>query len=212
MDVVRTITGQIEAIGEPLFAVTLTAVPCVNTPVLLMLHWHGFRHDPPPEEISSVAPRRSPIPSSAMQLNERWPDIGTLDQAMLDAAWQLGAWQLDREERRSCSMLGASEQEAMACRQAFGDDPFNPGAESNLVAETPDRQEMMEVGARLGYVRWQFRPVWGGVWKNVAPDDSLSEDGGRNPPCPYGVKTLVGTRLSRTHYRLGRIDHIILPE
>ena len=211
MDVVKAITGQIEAVGEPLFAVSLTAVPCVNTPVLLMLHWHGFRSDPLPGDFSAAPPRRSPIPSSAMQLNERWPDFATLDQAMLDAAWQLGAWQLEREERRSCSVAGASEHEAMACRQAFGDDPFNPGEEHHLVAETPDRQEMMEAGARMGYLRWHFRPVWGGVWKGVAPDDSLSDDGGRTPPCPHGVKTLVGTRMSRTRYRLGRIDRIILP-
>jgi hypothetical protein len=210
MDVVEKITGQIEAVGEPLFAVTLTTVPRANTPVLLMLHWHGFRRNPRPVDFLTNIPTQSPIPSSAMQLNEQWLDIGTLDQAMLDAAWQLGAWQLDREERRSCSRIGASEEEAIACRQAFGDDPFNPGEEHHLVAESPDRQEMMEVGARLGYVRWQFRPVRGGVWKDVAPDDSLSEDGGRSPPCPYGVKELVGTRLSRTHYRLGHIDRIIL--
>lgn len=209
MNVFETIIGQIKAVGVPLFAVNLAAIPRANTPVLLMLHWHGFRSNPPPRGLASAPRRRSPVPSSAIQLNEHWPDIGTLDQAMLDAAWQLGAWQLDREERRSCSVIGASEREAMECRQAFGDDPFNPGEERHLVAETPDRQEMMEVAARLGYVRWQFRPVWGGIWKDVATDDSLSADGSRTPPCPYRVATQAGIRRSRT--RLGRIDRIILP-
>jgi hypothetical protein len=39
------ITGQMEAVNLPLYAITLTAVPRVDTPVLLMLHWHGFRHE-----------------------------------------------------------------------------------------------------------------------------------------------------------------------
>jgi hypothetical protein len=211
MDVVRTITGQIDVVGVPLFAVTLTAIPRANTPVLLILHWHGFRRKQPTGASSSSPVKRSPIPSSVFQVNEQWLDIGTLDQAMLDAAWQLGAWQLDREERRSCSWIGASQRESMECRQAFGDDPHHPGKEDHIVTEAPDRQEMMELAARIGYLRWQFRPVWGGIWRGVALDDSLSGDGGRALPCPFGIKALVGTRLSRTHYRLGRIDRIILP-
>lgn len=211
MNVLEIITGQTRAIGEPLFAVTLTAVPRANTPVLLMLHWHGFRRSRLSGDRSSAPSGHSPIPSSALQLNEHWLDIGTLDQAMLDAAWQLGAWQLDREERRSCTVIGASVREAMECRQAFGDDPQHPGGERHLVAESPDRQEMMDAGARLGYVRWQFRPVRGGVWMGAAPDDSLRDDGGRTPPCPVGIQSLTGRQNSRTRYLLGRIDRIFLP-
>ncbi len=209
MNLLETITGQIRAMEEPLFAVTLTALPRANTPLLLMLHWHGFRKNP--DAGLAVPPRRSPIPSSALQVNEQWMDIGTLDQAMLDAAWELGAWQLDREERRGCTVIGASIQEAMECRQAFGDDPHFPGDERHLVAEVPDRKEMMDAGARGGYVRWQFRPVRGGVWKAVAPDDSLGDDGGRTPPCPVSIQPLKGRQNTRTRYLLGRIDRIFLP-
>ena len=206
MNLLETITGQVRAMGEPLFAVTLTALPRANTPVLLMLHWHGFRRNP-----DAAPPRRSPIPSSALQLNERWMDMGVIDQAMLDAAWELGAWQLDREERRSCAAMGASVQEAMECRQAFGEDPRFPGDERHLVAEAPDRQEMMVAGARTGYVRWQFRPVRGGIWKDAAADDSLGTDGGRMLPCPVSILPLKGKENSRTRYLLGRIDRIFLP-
>lgn len=210
MDILGTITGQIKTVNTPLFAVTLTAVPRVNTPVLLMLHWHGFRREPPSTGQPAPPPKRSPIPSSALQLNVHWNNFGTLDQAMLDAAWQLGAWQLDREERRSCSVIGAPMQEAMECRQAFGDNPHQPGEAGHLVAEAPDRQELMDVGARLGYVRWQFRPVMGGIWKEVAPDDSLGNDGSRTPPCPITTRSLTGQQNSRTRYQLGRIDRIFL--
>lgn len=41
MKVFATITDQLNAVRMPLFAVTLTAVPRLNTPVLLMLHWHA---------------------------------------------------------------------------------------------------------------------------------------------------------------------------
>lgn len=211
MNVLEIITDQIDTVGEPLFAVTLTALPCANTPVLLMLHWHGFRRNPASVNLPVSSDRRSPIPSSALQLSEQWLDARMLDRAMLDAAWQLGAWQLDREERRSCTIIGASVREAMECRQAFGDDPHHPGEEHHVVAEAPDRQELMEAAARLGYVRWQFRPVRGGIWKDVAPDDSLNDDGGRVPPCPVYVQSLTGKQNTRTRYQLGRIDHIFLP-
>ena len=45
MDVLEQIRGQMDAVNLPLYAITLTAVPCPDTPVLLMLHWHGFRRD-----------------------------------------------------------------------------------------------------------------------------------------------------------------------
>jgi hypothetical protein len=99
----------------------------------------------------------------------------------------------------------------MECRQAFGDDPHHPGGEHHVVADAPDRQEMMLAGAHLGYVRWQFRPVRGGVWKDIAPDDTLDEDGGRLPPCPVSIQSLTGKHNSRTSYRLGHISSIFLP-
>lgn len=208
MDVFGKVAVQMAAVGLPLFAVTLTAIPRANTPSLLMLHWHGFRRDPeraPPGDPSVP----SPVPGSALQINERWDAVEVLDEAMLSAAWQLGAWELDREEKRACLTIGASDREALECRQAFGDHPFADGA-THMVAEAPDRPDLMELGARVGYVRWQFRPVHGGVWRETAEDDSLQTDGRRTDPCPVGPKALVGTRASRTRYRLGRIDKIIV--
>lgn len=207
MDIFNTIAGQMSAVRLPLFAVTLTALPRPDTPVLLMLHWHGFRRNE--TDAAKSEGRLSAVPGSALQLNEHWRQINTLDEAMLDAAWRLGAWELDREEKRGCNTVGASEREALECRRAFGDNPMT-GNEKHLIAEAPDRPDILALGAEVGYVRWQFRPVLGGVWKKTASDDTLDADGAREPPCPVVAEAPVGTRISRTRYRLGRSRRIVI--
>ena len=207
MEVYERIAEQIDGLRLPLFAVSLTALPRANTPVLLMLHWHGFRADGTP---APGSPDRLPVPGSTLQINADWHAIERLDEAVLDAAWRLGAWQLDREERRGCNTAGASEREALECRQAFGDSPFE--GEPAVVTEAPDREELMQASARIGYVRWQFRPVRGGLWRDTALDDSLAADGSRRPPCPVPPREPVGTRVSRVRYRLGRNDRLIIPK
>ena len=54
---------------------------------------------------------------------------------MLKAAWQFGAWDSVREERRGCNTAGASERGALQCRQAFGEDPFDRPAEERMLAD-----------------------------------------------------------------------------
>lgn len=216
MDVFDRIRDQVDAVGLPMVAVSLTAVPRANTPVLLVLHWHGFAHEaaqPSHSGMPTAPPRRpaEPVPGSALQVNAPWREIANLDDAMLDAAWQFGAWDLVREEHRGCNTAGSSGREAHACRQAFADDPFDPGSENHLVAEAPDRLELMQLGAQVGYVRWQFRPVKSGLWPGDGSDDSLHDDGGRAPPCPVRAEPRVGTRVSRTRYRLGHSLRLVLP-
>lgn len=207
MDVFRTIASQIDAIKLPLFAVTLTAVPRRQTPVLLMLHWHGFLCDESRHPLGTTS-----VPSSGLQLNVDWCDLHDLDQHMLDAAWQLGAWDLVREQRRGCSTVGAPERETLECRQAFGDDPLGEVGTSHLVAEAPDREDMMHLAARVGYVHWEFRPVRSGLWRDVARDDTLAADGSRQPPCPVQSQIPPGRQAPRqTRYRLGQIRHLLLP-
>jgi hypothetical protein len=208
MDVFRTVAAQIEAVRLPLFTVTLTAVPRGRTPLLLMLHWHGFRTEPEGRPNRKAA---EPVPSSALQINADWLDLAQLDGVMLDAAWQLGAWDLAREDRRGCNTAGASGREALECRQAFGDDPLGRLGETRMVTEAPDREDMMHLGAQVGYVRWTFRPVRGGIWQEGAEDDTLAADGSREPPCPVGAQPESGRRSGRTCYRLGRISRLFLP-
>ena len=207
MDILGIVSAQIQAVRLPLFAVTVTAVPRADTPVLLILHWHGFRRE------ATVAPDRPgrlrAVPGSALQLNERWQALETIDRAMLDAGWQLGAWDLEREQRRSCSRIGASEREALECRQAFGEHPM-ADEELHLLSEAPDRAELMHLGAAVGYVRWSFRPARGGLWRETADDDTLAPDGSRQPPCPV-MPQAPRDGPSRTRYRLGCAGRLWLP-
>ncbi|STB71899.1 hypothetical protein [Chromobacterium violaceum] len=46
MELFDTLSAQIRHMRLPLFAVSLSAVPFPDTPLLLMLHWHGFRQSP----------------------------------------------------------------------------------------------------------------------------------------------------------------------
>ncbi|MDT8990086.1 diguanylate cyclase [Curvibacter sp. APW13] len=205
MELFETIHQQSQAMRLPLWGVSLTAVPCPNTPVLLALHWFGFAS-------AGVSPREAsvPVPGSALQINDPWQNMAQLDDGMLDAAWRLGAWDLLRQERRSCSTAGASEREALDCRQAFADDSLHEDPDALMVRDAPDREELMRLGERVGYVRWYFRPVRDGIWNGIALDETLGSDGGREPPCPVGVQPAVGTRLQETRYRLGRQTRIYL--
>lgn len=212
MQVFERLVGQVQSVGLPVVAVSLTAVPRVNTPVLLMVHWHGFAR----RETSRFAPTEAScecalgIPGSALQLSDTWLALEHLDDAMLEAAWQFGAWDLVREERRGCNTAGASEREALECRQAFAENPFDGPAEALMLTEAPDREDLLQLGARIGYVRWQFRPVKNGLWSDARGDDTLQSDGGRALPCPVPARPAVGNRLSHTRYRLGHGSRIVL--
>ena len=78
MVLLERIEQQMEATGLPLFGITLAAVPCPDTPIILTLHWHGFVREKllDIDEVQPVAYRT--IPSSALQVNERWRDIVAL--------------------------------------------------------------------------------------------------------------------------------------
>ena len=212
MQVFETLVDQMQSMGLPVVAVQLTAVPRANTPVLLVVHWHGFARSQAPRGTAPdpLQQAAAPLPGSALQLNDTWDMLQHLDDAMLQAAWQLGAWDLVREERRGCNTAGASEQEALACRQAFADNPFGETTDDYMLTNAPDRTELMQLGARVGYVCWQFRPVKNGLWPDTALDATLQSDGSRVPPCPVPARPAVGVRLSQTRYRLGHGSRIVL--
>lgn len=208
MDIFGKIAAQIATVGLPLYAVTVTAVPRADTPLLLILHWHGFRREAPsgPDQRAAI----QPVPGSALQLNDRWNALETIDAAMLDAGWQMGAWDVEREVRRACTWIGASDREALECRQAFGEHPM-VGPEMHLADEAPDRADLMHLGAAVGYVRWKFRPARGGLWGETADDDTLAPDGSRQPPCPVMPEAPRDGRESHTFYRLGRVTRLFQP-
>lgn len=209
MDILTSIQAQIDVVRLPLYAVSVSAVRSPDTPLLLLLHWHGFR--PEAQRERAGRPRRAAVPGTALQLNSRWHTLEEIEGAMLDAAWQLGAWDLERSVRRGCGEVGASAQEAHECRQAFGDNPLAPGSDAHLVLEAPDRDELMQAAARRGYVRWLFRPVRAGLWRAIAEDDTLNAEGGRTPPCPVMPRQVGEPGRAPQVYRLGRVRRLVLP-
>ena len=203
MNVLEQISGQREAVNLPLYAITVTAVPRPDTPVLLMLHWHGFRRD-----FILDAPESEPVAfrsvaTSALQLNERWRALDTIDLAALEAGWKMGAWDVARQQRRSCMRPGADTSEALECLQAFGSVPESMGGRDLVISEAPDVDEMIKLAASVGYVTWQFRPVVGGIWADIADDVTLNADGSRAGHCPVLPEPPSDKPVSKTIYRFG---------
>ena len=79
-----------------------------------------------------------------------------------------------------------------------------------VVADAPDADDLLNVAARRGYLMWLFRPVHGGIWKDVADDATLLPDGTRQPPCPVQPVPTAGRGTRKTVYRFGvsaRVEH-----
>jgi len=209
MKAFNAVAAQINSVNLPLYAVSATAVNTPDSPVLLFLHWHGFRRTTPLHMDGIKIPERT-VPSSALKLNGPWLSRTSAEEDLLDAAWKLGAWSLERSKRRPCNEPGAATSEAHDCRIAFGDNPTGYPSEVTLANDLPGRQELMELAARKGYVRWLFQPVKGGLWAGIGyTDDSLDTDGGRLADCP--IRPIEADHERRHTYQLGRIDRIILP-
>ncbi len=203
MELLDRIEEQVVSTGLPLFAITLAAVPCPDTPIILTLHWHGFIKERLADLEQAQTVSYISIPSSALQLNERWQDLVAIDRAAMDAAWELGAWDVQRAERTGCRRPGAASREERECLQAFGAFPFGINGSHVVVADAPDADDLVEVAGRRGYLMWLFRPVRGGIWGEYADDSTLDEDGRREPPCPVLPirPTCDGNR--KTVYRFG---------
>jgi hypothetical protein len=185
MNLIDLIENQMIANRLPLVAVSLAAIPAPNTPTVLTLHWHGFVEVRLTDDTSQSAPvAYQAVPSSSLQVNERWSHLTDLDADTLETAWELGSWNLQRREARPFARPGAGAQETIEAMHAFGASPHVIDGDSPFVSETPDADELIDAASRQGYVQWLFRPVRGGLWLDVADDATLEPGGYRNPPCP----------------------------
>ena len=191
------------ATGLPLVGITLAAVPCPDTPVILTLHWHGFIKQKLVELEEAEAVAYTSIPSSSLQLNDRWRDLIAVDQAAMEAAWALGAWDVARAERPACFRAGAAENEELECMQAFGTYPCNVNGTQVVVRDAPDLDDLLEFAAERGYLLWAFRPVRGGIWKDFADDATLSGEGRRALPCPHAPQPPGCAGQRKTVYQFG---------
>jgi hypothetical protein len=212
MHLLDQIETQLVSNRLPLVGISLAAVPYANTPVVLTLHWHGFVETRLQEVTDANVVAYQPVPSSALQVNERWDRLDELENEILDVAWELGSWDLARTEALPFVRPGASEQESLECMGAFGSLPIAIDGQPPIVAEVPDAEELIAAAGRTGYMQWMFRPVRGGLWAEVAEDETLEEGGYRNPPCPYLAKPArVGRTLRprRLVYQFGRSHRLL---
>ena len=207
MHLLDRIETQLVSNRLPLVAITVAAVPYANTPVVLTLHWHGFIENRLADVEDAEVVSYQAVPSSALQLNERWDRLEQLENEVLDVAWELGSWDLARTEALPFVRAGAPEQESLECMTAFGTVPLAIEGQSAIVSEVPDADDLIQAASRSGYLQWLFRPVHGGVWADVAEDATLQEGGYRNPPCPYlALPTRVdrARRARKVVYQFGR--------
>src|SRR5437870_4875692 len=107
MQLLERIEEQMSATHLPLVAVTVAAVPYANTPIILTLHWHGLSPTRLANIEGAAAINFRSVPSSALQINERWDDLELLDMAAMETAWELGAWDMSRIESAACLRAGA---------------------------------------------------------------------------------------------------------
>lgn len=204
MRILECIKDQMGSTNLPLVGITLAAVPCPDTPVILTLHWHGFIKEKLADLEEAEAISYTPIPSSALQLNDRWNNLLAVDRAAMEAGWTLGAWDVARAERPGCMRPGAASIEALECLQAFGSFPYGIQGSQVVVSDAPDADELVQLAAHRGYLMWVFRPVKGSIWAEYADDATLDAEGTRPGPCPHSPipPTLEGKR--QTVYRFGK--------
>lgn len=209
MQILETIQAHVAAMRLPLYAVTLSAVAKSRTPVMLILHWHGFHRESPLRLKGVHLPLRS-VAGSALQINAPWQEVKTWDEAMLEAAWRLGAWDLERETCRPWWRLNAPIEETLACHRAFAD--YREGeSETHVMVDSPDQAELLELAAMQGYVRWMFRPRRYGIWKEVEDDDITRDvNDARSTPCPVKPAPFDRHRPGRRVYRLGQAGSILV--
>lgn len=209
MQILQTIQAHVAAMRLPLYAVTLSAVAQPDTPLMLILHWHGFHREAPMRLPGVDIPLRS-VAGSALQLDAPWREVEALDDAMLDAAWKLGAWDLERVTHRPWWRLSAPLEETVNCQRAFACYPSEAN-DRHVVANAKDQAELVELAAMRGYVRWLFRPRACGIWKEVDEDDiTLEADNRRSSPCPVKPAAFDRHRPGKRLYRLGRAGTFIL--
>ncbi len=194
------VESQMIANRLPLVAVSLAAVPHTNTPTVLTLHWHGFVEIRLADGGDAVSYQS--VPSSALQVNTRWGRFDDIELDALETAWELGAWNLERLEAKPFGRVGADVFETNVRMAAFGASPIEIDGASPFVADVPDANDLIETARREGYVQWLFRPVRGGMWRDLADDDTLEAGGYRNPSCPLAATPLLEPHRLRAPRRV----------
>ena len=203
--ILEIIEDQLVANRLPLTGVTIAALPFPNTPAVVSLHWHAFVENAGTPERAALLYQS--VPSSALQINIRWDQFEDLEADVLEASWELGAWDLRRIEAPECARARSPARAYTEMQTSFGVSPQAIDGERVFVADVPDADELVEAAARAGYVHWEFRPTWCGLWKDLAADVTLEKGGYRNPRCPLRARPYESGDPGTIVFQLGRSEH-----
>ena len=203
--ILDVIEDQLVANRLPLTGVTIAALPFPNTPAVVSLHWHAFVENAAPSDRAALLYQS--VPSSALQINIRWDQFEALEADVLEASWELGAWDLRRIEAPGCERARSPARAYTEMQTSFGVSPQAIDGERVFVADVPDAEELVGAAARAGYVHWEFRPTWCGLWKDLAADATLEKGGYRNPRCPLGARPYESGEPCTIVFQLGRSQH-----
>jgi hypothetical protein len=169
---------------------------------VLTLHWHGFVEVRLHDAAEAEAVGYQAVPSSALQINQRWDHFDDIEFDTLETAWELGAWNLERIEAKPFGRVGADAYETTLGMAAFGASAVTLDGDAPIVADVPDSDDLIEAASRNGYVRWTFRPVRGGMWAPVSDDVTLESGGYRNPTCPLTTAPMSDRHVLRETRRV----------
>ena len=176
-----------------------------NTPAVVNLHWHAFVEIPASAQGEPL--RYQSVPSSALQVNIRWDAFEDLEVDVLETSWELGAWDLRRVGTPACGAPENSPLRYAECLTSFGISAQEINGDQVFVADVPDGAALVDAAARAGYVRWQFRPMWCGLWKDLADDATLEAGGYRNPRCPFMARPYEPGNAGTVVFQLGKQKH-----
>lgn len=203
--ILEIIEDQLVANRLPLTGVTIAALPFPNTPAVVSLHWHAFVENA--GTLDHAALLYQSVPSSALQINIRWDQFEDLEADVLEASWELGAWDLRRIEAPGCGRSRSPARAYTEMQTTFGVSPQAIDGERVFVADVPDADELVGAAARAGYVHWEFRPTWCGLWKDLAADVTLEKGGYRNPLCPLAARVYEPGDARTIVFQLGAVEH-----
>jgi hypothetical protein len=203
--ILEVIEDQLVANRLPLTGVTIAALPFPNTPAVVSLHWHAFVENAAPPDRAALLYQS--VPSSALQINIRWDQFEDLEVDVLEASWELGAWDLRRIEAPGCERSRSPARAYTEMQTSFGVSPQAIDGERVFVADVPDADELVGAAARAGYVHWEFRPTWCGLWKDLAADVTLEKGGYRNPLCPLAARAYEPGDARTIVFQLGAAEH-----
>jgi hypothetical protein len=152
---------------------------------------------------------------SVLRLTRESASLGEIEDAVFEAAWQLGAWDMVRLERPPLRPCATWREAGNGVAVSFGRNPYLiDGQPLQMGAAVPD--ELLDLAARAGYVTWRFVPLalssptmrrmWAHKDRTLAGSDATRNTTPGHQRARWAHPTEPGTAAEH-QYRFGRGNH-----